>query len=54
MNSEWRLIAMLERIVKPSGNSAIVTIPKKYEGCAAMVIIKREIPEIQRGNADEL
>ena len=53
MNSEWRGIAMLERVVKPSGNSAIVTIPKKYEGYAAMVIIKREMPEIQRCN-DEL
>ena len=53
MNSEWHIITVLERIVKPSGNSAIVTIPKKYEGYAVMVIIKREIPEIQRCN-DEL
>jgi hypothetical protein len=48
MNSEWRPITVLERVVKPSGNSAIITIPKKYEGCGAMVVIKREIPEIQR------
>lgn len=45
MNSEWRPVVVLERIVKSIGNSGAVRVPRRYEGHSVIVIIKQDIPK---------